>query len=62
MGMEDVGTLRTDFDWILDLRVSDEAAAKALVEGDGYREAMRALADATKYEWTARLTHRMHGH
>lgn len=57
-----VGTLRTDYDWILDLRLPDEAAAKALVEGDGYREAMRALADTTKYEWTARLTHRMHGH
>lgn len=57
-----VGTLRTDYDWILDLRLPDESAAKALVEGDGYREAMRALADTTKYEWTARLTHRMHGH
>jgi hypothetical protein len=57
-----VGTLRTDYDWILDLRLPDEAAAKALVAGDGYREAMRALADTTKYEWTARLTHRMHGH
>jgi hypothetical protein len=57
-----VGTLRTDYDWILDLRLPDEAAAKALVEGDGYREAMRALADTTKYEWTARLTHRMYGH
>jgi hypothetical protein len=57
-----VGTLRTDYDWILDLRLPDEAAAKALIEGDGYREAMRALADTTKYEWTARLTHRMHGH
>lgn len=57
-----VGTLRTDYDWILDLRLPDEAAATALIEGDGYREAMRALADTTKYEWTARLTHRMHGH
>jgi hypothetical protein len=57
-----VGTLRTDYDWIVDLRLPDEAAAKALIEGDGYREAMRALADSTKYEWTARLTHRMHGH
>lgn len=57
-----VGTLRTDYDWILDLRLPDEAAAEALVEGDGYREAMRALADTTKYEWTARLTHRMYGH
>lgn len=57
-----VGTLRTDYDWILDLRLPDDAAAKGLIEGDGYREAMRALADATKYEWTARLTHQMHGH
>jgi hypothetical protein len=40
----------------------DADAAEALRAGDGYRETMRAIADATKYEWTARMTHRMHGH
>ncbi|MGH2679801.1 MAG: hypothetical protein ACRDG8_04865 [Actinomycetota bacterium] len=57
-----VGTLRTDYDWIVDLQVPDEEAAKSLIGSDTYRETMLALAGATKYEWTARLTHRMHGH
>jgi hypothetical protein len=57
-----VGTLRTDFDWIFDLQVSDVEAADRLVRGEVYRDTMRSLAAATKYEWTARLTHRMHGH
>ena len=57
-----VGTLRTDYDWIVDLQLPDEEAARALIDGEGYRDVMRSLAEATKYEWTARLTHRMHGH
>lgn len=57
-----VGTLKTDYDWILDLHLPDAAAAEALRSSEGYRETMRALADSTKYEWTARMTHRMHGH
>ena len=57
-----VGTLKTDYDWILDLQLPDADAAEALRAGDGYRETMRALAESTKYEWTARMTHRMHGH
>lgn len=57
-----VGTLRTDYDWILDLQVPDAEAATTLIGSEGYRETMLALAGATKYEWTARLTHRMHGH
>lgn len=61
LGMN-VGTLKTDYDWIVDLQLPDEDAAKRLIEGDGYRDTMRTLAEATKYEWTARLTHRMYGH
>ena len=57
-----VGTLRTDFDWILDLQVADAEAAERLVKGAAYRERMLALSSATKFEWTARLTHTMHGH
>jgi hypothetical protein len=57
-----VGTLKTDYDWIVDLRLPDADAAKQLIEGDGYRETMLMLSRTTKYEWTARLTHLMHGH
>jgi hypothetical protein len=57
-----VGTLRTDFDWILDVRLPDRDAAERFVNGDGYRAAMREVAAVTKFEWTARLTHTMHGH
>ncbi|MDP9119406.1 MAG: hypothetical protein M3M93_03895 [Actinomycetota bacterium] len=57
-----VGELKTDYDWIYDLDLPDEDAAERLIEGDRHREAMQALSGATKYEWTARLTHVMHGH
>lgn len=57
-----VGTLKTDYDWIVDLELPDADTAKHLVESAGYRETMRSLAQTTKYEWTARLTHLMHGH
>jgi hypothetical protein len=58
---QNVGRLKTDFDWILDVQVPDQAAARALIEGDLYREVMDAVAPATKNEWTARLTHLMRG-
>jgi hypothetical protein len=57
-----VGELKTDYDWILDLELPDEVAAEKLIESERYRDTMRALSAATKYEWTARLTHVMHGH
>jgi hypothetical protein len=57
-----VGGLRTDYDWILDLQLPDADATGRLVKTDGYRDAMRALSAVTKYEWTARLSHTMHGH
>ena len=56
-----VGTLPTDFDWILDLQVPDEQACKQLLESDRYAEVMRSVAPATKYEWTARISHVMRG-
>jgi hypothetical protein len=56
-----VGKLATDFDWILDVQVPDQAAAEALLESDLYGQVLGAVAPATKYEWTARLTHRMRG-
>jgi len=57
-----VGALKTDYDWLVDLQLPDADAAEKLIKGDGYGEAMRALSAATKYEWTARMTHAMHGH
>jgi hypothetical protein len=57
-----VGALKTDYDWILDLQFPDAAAAGSLRSGEVYRETMRMLAEATKYEWTARISHVMHGH
>ena len=57
-----VGTLRTDFDWILDVQLANGDSAERLVTGEGYATVMRDVASATKYEWTARLTHLMHGH
>jgi hypothetical protein len=50
-----------DFDWILDIRLEDEAAALALLAHGSYAEAMRVVAAATKHEWTARVTHLMRG-
>ena len=55
-------TLKTDYDWLLDLELPDEDAAEKLIKGEAYRDTMRALSAATKYEWTARMTHQMHGH
>ena len=58
---ESIGTSPTDFDWVLDLQIEDPAAARDLVGGRAYGDAMRAVAPATKYEWTARVTHVMRG-
>ena len=56
-----VGPMATDFDWILDVQLPDKAATKALLESDLYAEVMETVASATKYEWTARLSHLMRG-
>ena len=58
---ENVGTMSTDFDWIVDVQLSDRPAAESLLSGDHYQEAMRAVAPATRFEWTARLSHTMRG-
>ncbi|MGH2993620.1 MAG: hypothetical protein ACRDL1_08790 [Solirubrobacterales bacterium] len=56
-----VGPMKTDFDWILDVQLADQAKTKALLEGELYSEVMAAIAPVTKYEWTARLSHVMRG-
>jgi hypothetical protein len=57
-----IGGLATDLDWILDVQLPDEEAARRFVESERYRSTIADVATATKYEWTARMTHRMHGH
>ncbi len=59
---EDAGGPAATFDWILDVLVQDQAAARDLIGGRRYAEAMRVIASATKYEWTARVTHVMRGY
>jgi hypothetical protein len=58
---KNVGKLKTDFDWIVDIQVRDKAAAGLLIKSKAYKDAMKAVAPATKYEWTARLSHEMRG-
>ena len=56
-----VQRLTSDYDWILDVQLPDRAAAERLLGGAGYARVMEAVAAATKYEWTARVTHVMRG-
>ncbi len=56
------GPAAANFDWILDVQIQDVPAARGLVEGPLYADAMGAVAPATKYEWTARVTHVMRGY
>ena len=56
-----VRRLTSDYDWILDVQLPDRAAAERLLGGAGYARVLEAVAAATKYEWTARVTHVMRG-
>ncbi|HWE81310.1 MAG TPA: Dabb family protein [Gaiellaceae bacterium] len=56
-----VGVLQSDYDWILDLQLRDRLAAERLLGSSAYAEAMEAVAPATRYEWTARVTHLVRG-
>jgi hypothetical protein len=56
-----VQRLTSDYDWILDVQLPDRPAAERLLNGAAYAHAMEAVAAVTKYEWTARVTHLMHG-
>jgi hypothetical protein len=58
---KNIGTLTTDFDGIIDIRCADKDAAAKLIAGEEYAHAMKQLGEVTQYEWTARLTHLMHG-
>jgi hypothetical protein len=56
-----VGQLTSDYDWIMDIELADRLAAERLLHGSVYAAAMEQVAAVTKYEWTARVTHRMRG-
>jgi hypothetical protein len=56
-----VPLLSTDYDWLVEMHVKDQAATEALLSGDRYKEAMAAVIPATQYEWTARISHVMRG-
>lgn len=58
---QNVGRLKSDFDWVLDVQLPDAEATRRMLEGQVYAEVMRTVAGATKFEWTARLSHRMRG-
>lgn len=57
---QNVGKSTTAYDWILDLRVPDSDTAAQLLASADYERAMGAVAAATRFEWTARMTHVMH--
>ncbi len=56
-----IGTLSTDYDWIMDIHLADRGAAERLLGGEAYAAAMGDVGAATKVEWTARLSHVMRG-
>jgi hypothetical protein len=56
-----IGKLVSDYDWIMDVQLPDRAAAERMLGGAPYARAMESVAGATKYEWTARLSHVMRG-
>jgi len=58
---KNIGTLTTDFDGIIDIRCADRTAAEKLIACEEYAQAMKQLGEVTQSEWTARLTHLMHG-
>ena len=56
---DNVGTLTTDYDLIVDVMLDDVDSAKGLLEHAAYKEATSLASANTKYEWTARITHTM---
>jgi hypothetical protein len=61
LGLQNDGRLVSDYNWIMDVQVPDRDAAERLLGGLHYARAMEAVAAATKYEWTARMSHIMRG-
>lgn len=59
LAADNVGTLTTDYNLIVDVTVDDVESARGLLDHDAYKEATALAAVNTKYEWTARITHTM---
>lgn len=59
LAADNVGTLTTDYDLIVDVMLDDLDAANAYLGHSGQQEATALAAANTKYEWTARITHSM---
>ena len=57
---QNVGKATTAYDWIVDIDAADRDAASRLVAGEAYAQAMATVAAATRFEWTARMSHVMH--
>jgi hypothetical protein len=58
---QNVGKLTTDYDWIMDVHLDNVASAQSVLNSATYKALTERLAASTKYQWTARLTHRMRG-
>ncbi|HLW46329.1 MAG TPA: hypothetical protein VKW09_00995 [bacterium] len=58
---QNAGKLVSDYDWIMDVQLPDRAATEQFLRGRHYAGAMADVAAATKFEWTARLSHVMRG-
>ncbi|HEX9853747.1 MAG TPA: Dabb family protein [Acidimicrobiia bacterium] len=56
---DNVGTLKTDYDLIVDVMLDDAESAKSFLEHPAHLEAVGLAAGATLFEWTARITHTM---
>lgn len=54
-----IGTLATDYDLIVDGIYDTLEDCKASMQHPAYKEALALAVDATKNEWTARVTHKM---
>jgi Stress responsive A/B Barrel Domain len=56
---DNVGTLRTDYDLLVDAQFGSLSEVEAYLEHPGFREALALAASTTKFEWTANITHTM---
>ena len=56
---DNVGTLRTDYDLLVDAQLGSLADVETYLEHPRYREALALAAASTKFEWTANITHTM---
>jgi hypothetical protein len=58
---ESARTRPSDYDWLLDVQFADTGTARTVLGGDPFTELTDLIAEATKDEWTARVTHVMRG-